>query len=325
MNTKELDRKHFHGWLTLAMAGVVMLVIMGIIFTFQLFLPILCKEFGWSRAMVGGAGSLGTVLMGLAAPLSGLITTKKGAKTAIVVGNIMVAIGLSLLIFQSQPWHLYLGFSLLAGAGGGIGSMLPTTTLANNWFVRKRSLALSIITSSGNIGGFVILPLVTAIVAKVGWKAGYLALAGIVVVFNVVIPGLLIKNRPEDVGQVPDGVVNTEIEKDIPEKPGNGLYNTPVDFTLGEAIKTRALWIIIIVDVSVLFIMSMVITHQMAYLETLGITGMVAASAAGLMGGIGVVGALGIGFFGTSNKHVAVDRWLYGFDKRRHGPAHDCR
>ncbi|MFH0727669.1 MAG: MFS transporter [Pseudomonadota bacterium] len=118
-----------------------MMVTVGILFSFQLFLPILCKEFGWSRGMVGGAGSITMIVSGLVAPLSGLLTAKHGVKRAIVTGNILGILGLVLLSIQSRAWHLYAGFGILFGAGAGIGGMLPVTTLATNWFIKKRSLA----------------------------------------------------------------------------------------------------------------------------------------------------------------------------------------
>jgi len=306
MNSIQTCEKRFHGWSTLSMAGMVMFVSMGVAYTFQLFLPILCKEFGWSRAMVGGAASVSMIFMGLAAPLSGIITNRHGAKAAIIGGNILAVLGLLLLYFQNQPWQLYVGYGVLFGAGaGGIGTYVPTNTLANNWFIRKRSLALGIVTSSPSLGSFMLLPIATVLVNAFGWRACYLALAGIVVVFSIVLPGIIIKNKPEDVGEFPDGLLSIGIENEDPEaKAEQELHTTPIDFTLVEAMKTRALWLLITANVFILFINGMIMTHQIAYLESIGITGMVAATAAGLMNGVTIVGALGIGFLG-----IRINMW----------------
>jgi MFS family permease len=289
----------FYGWMTLSAAGLMMFVSMGSMMSFQYFLPILCREFGWSRALVGGVGSVGMVLMGLAAPLAGIIVAKYGARRAILVGNIILVLGLLVQCLQTRPWHLFLGGGLLVGLGAGVGQFIPATTLANNWFVRKRSMALSIITSSASIGGFVLMPATAAVGGALGWRPAYAFQAALVAAFGVVLAGLLIKNKPEDMGQVPDGgTVLSSAEQEHSAKALRKLYTTPVDFTVKEAIRTRAFWMLVLINVASMFGMSMVMMHQIAFLETIGITGVMAATAAGLFAGIGVVGALGVGFLG---------------------------
>jgi len=280
------------------MAGVVMFVVMGFMYSFQAFVPILCDEFGWTMGMVGGAASVAYALMGLMAPVAGILTAKYGAKRAIILGNFLVALGFLLLFFQTQPWHLYVGYGVLVGIGLSIGGTIPSTTLANNWFVRKRSMAMSIVMSSQSIGGFVLLPLTTAVIGILGWQWAFFVLSAMVIVFAVVLPGLIVRNKPEDMAQVPDGVAGSKPEEEGSAKPSWEPYTTPVDFTLGEALRTRALWMLVLIVVTVGFTQNMLMVHQIAFLETIGITGMMAATGAGLLSGFGVLGSLGIGVLG---------------------------
>jgi len=298
MDSTDSEIRRFYGWITMSMAGLVIFVSNGIWYSFQAFLPVLCDEFSWTRGMVGGAFSVSYALLGLLAPVSGILTAKYGANRTIIVGNLFLALGFLFLFFQTQPWHLYLGFGVLVGIGMGIGGLVPASTLANNWFVRKRSMAMSIVMSSRSVGGFVLLPITTAVLGVLGWRLAFLVLSAIAILFAVVVPGLIVRNKPEDLGQVPDGVAASKPEEEDAAKPPREPYTTPVEFTLGEAIRTRALWMLILIVVTVSFTESMLFGHQIAFLETIGITGMVAATAAGLFSGLGVLGALVIGVLG---------------------------
>ena len=299
MDSNVSGSKRFYGWISLAMAGLVMFLFMGIFFlSFGIFLPILCKEFGWSRGAVSGAFAVAMVIAGILGPFAGMFIAKYGPRRAIILGNILLALGFLLLAFQKELWHLYAGFGVLAGIGYSFGGFLPAVTIANNWFVRKRSMAMSIVYSSGGIGGLVLAPAIMAIIGSLGWRSAYLFLFAIVVVFMVIVPGIFIRNKPEDLGQVPDGVVALEPAEAESSAPRRKLYTTPVDFTLGEAVRTRALWLLIFTSVVFMFTMNMLATHQIAFLETIGVVGMVAATAVGIFSGMQVVGAVAFGVSG---------------------------
>jgi MFS family permease len=272
---------------------------MGIFFiSFGIFLPILCKEFGWSRGAVSGAFAVAMVIAGILGPFAGIFIAKYGPRRSIIIGNILFALGFLVLAFQKELWHLYAGFGVIAGLGYSFGGFLPAVTIANNWFLRKRSMAMSMVYSAGGIGGLVLAPAVMAIIGSVGWRSAYLILSAIVVVFMVVIPGIFIRNKPEDLGQVPDGAVALETAKARSSAPLRKVHTTPVDFTLGEAVRTRALWLVIFTSVVFMFTMNMIATHQIAFLETIGVVGMVAATAMGIFSGIQVVGAVAFGVSG---------------------------
>jgi len=299
MDSNVSESKRFYGWISLAMAGLVMFLFMGIFFiSFGIFLPVLCKEFGWSRGAVSGAFAVAMVIAGILGPFAGMFIAKYGPRRSIIMGNILFALGFVVLAFQKELWHLYAGFGLIAGLGYSFGGFLPAVTIANNWFLRKRSLAMSIVMASGGIGGLVLAPAITAIVGSVGWRFAYVILSAIVAVFMVVVPGIFIRNKPEDLGQVPDGVAILEPAEAESGAPCRKVYTTPVDFTLREAIRTRALWLVIFTGVVFMFTMNMIATHQIAFLETIGIVGMVAATAMGLFSGIQVVGAVAFGISG---------------------------
>jgi len=294
-----LGKKGFYGWITLSGAALVYFLMCGVLmYPFGVFLPFICEEFGWGRGAVSGAYTMMMVSMGLFGPFAGIFIAKYGSRSAIVFGNLMSVSGLLLLAFHTRLWQFYVGYGVLIGLGVGLGGFIATTTLANNWFDKRRSLALSIVIASGGIGGLLLVPGIMAVINSVGWRSTYVVIFAIALLCMIILPGLIIMNKPEDLGQIRDGAAVPDPEKTVSAEPTRRLYITPVDFTLSEAIRTLSLWLILSAETLQLFAMSMLVTHQVAFLVDMGITAGMAATALGLLPGTSTIGRLGIGFLG---------------------------
>ena len=234
-------KKGFYGWITLSAAALVYFLMCGVLlYPFGVFLPFICEEFAWGRGSVSGAYTMMMLSGGLIAPFAGIFITKYGPRAAIVLGNLLAASGLILLAFHTRLWQLYIGYGALIGIGIGFGGFISTTTIANNWFNKKRSLALSVVITCGGLGGLLLVPGIMVIINRVGWRGGYGVICAVTLAFMVIIPGFVIRNKPEDLGQVVDGEVDSEQENsDSTPSAASRLYTTPVDFTL--SIRTPAI------------------------------------------------------------------------------------
>ncbi|MBU4470049.1 MAG: MFS transporter [Desulfobacteraceae bacterium] len=289
----------FYGWITLSAAALVYFLMCGVLlYSFGVFLPFICQEFDWGRGAVSGAYTAMMLSGGLVGPFAGIFITKYGPRSAIVLGNLLAASGLILLAFHTRMWQLYVSYGVLIGIGIGFGGFIATTTIANNWFNRNKSLALSIVITCGGLGGLFLIPGIMAIIQRVGWRGGYGVMFSVTLVFMVIIPGLVIRNKPEDLGQVRDGLMNPELENSSSAPSTSRLYSTPVDFSLRQAIRTPSLWLILIAVTIQLFAMSMLATHQVAFLVDMGISASVAATALGLLPGTSTIGRLAVGLLG---------------------------
>jgi MFS family permease len=186
----------------------------------------------------------------------------------------------------------------MAGLGIAFGEFIPTTTVVNNWFIRRRSLAMGLLFASGGLGGFALPPLISFLISSVGWRWAWVYLAGIHLLLTVVLGGILIRSKPEDMGQVPDGT--TEISRQTEEgmaTPGR-IYQTAVDWKVGDALRTPALWLMMVVFSAAFFTLNMLTTHQVAYLQDLHYSSMMSATALGLMIGMSIIGRLVCGALG---------------------------
>jgi MFS family permease len=305
----------FYGWVNLVVMFFFNIAFMMVMLSFALFLPSWVQEFSWSRGDMSLAQAAGLVLSGLTAPIVGIYIMKKGVKTAIILGNIISFAGLVLVSFQQHIWQLFVGYGVLIGLGMSIGGMQASMTVINNWFIIKRPVALSISMTSMGFGAVVFNPVLMRLIASIGWRNTYLVIAAAVLLFCVILPALLLVNKPEDLGQVPDGPVSLKAQKaESTHSVPKNLYKTPVDFTAKEALLTRTMWLLIGYVVVQFTAMQMMLAHQVTFLIDIGFSGTSAAFAGGFFGFMMGISQLGIGFLGLKFKmhSLAVASIFFG-------------
>jgi MFS family permease len=289
----------FYGWVNLVVMFFFNIAFMTMMLSFALFLPSWVEEFAWSRGDMSLAQAVGLILSGLTAPLVGIYIMKKGVKTAIILGNILSVAGLVLVSYQQHIWQLFVGYGVLIGLGMSIGGMLASMTVINNWFIVKRPVALSISMTAMGFGGVVFNPLLMRLIESMGWRNTYLVIAAASLLFCVILPAMLVVNKPEDLGQVPDGPASIKGSKAESTQPAQtNLYKTPVDFTAKEALLTRTMWLLIGYVIVQFTVMQMMLTHQVTFLIDIGFSRTSAAFAGGFFGFMMGVSQLGIGFLG---------------------------
>lgn len=299
MALKVLEKDGFYGYVNLGVLFIFNIASTLSMTTFMMFLPFWVDEFSWDRGALSGAQSVAMIITGLTAPVVGVLIMKFGAKKNIIIGNILAIAGILSLSFMSDMWQLYVGFGIFVGIGFSLGGMLSMMTILNNWFVVKRTMALSIALASAGLGGIVIMPLLMHLITTMGWRFTYRIIAATIFICCVAIPGIFLKNKPADLGQVPDGPASENTR--APEQGGatsSKHYKTPVDFTVKEALKTPAFWLIVGYAAFMLLGLQVLMIHQVAFLLDIGITPGMAAMAGGLMSAVMTVSQVGVGFLG---------------------------
>ena len=296
------EGRGFYGWIALAGAMLVYFTTSGTFFySYGVFLPEMCNEYGWSRALVGGGLSVALLAFGLPSPLIGASIARFGLRANIVLGNLLVVIGLAGMSITTEVWQIYLFYGVLVGLGSGFGLYLTCTTLVNNWFIKKRSLGMGLVISAGGLGGFTFPPLVTWLISNIGLQMAWLVLALIQLVCTVLIGGLiLVRNRPEDIGQAPDGISNAHANE-IEEEKGrtSRVYQSPLDWQVRQAIRKPTTWLIATLCAANFLALSTVTAHQVAYLKDIGFSPIVASIVLGVIPGMSILGRLGFGLLGV--------------------------
>ena len=248
--------------------------------TLSIFIVPMAGEFGWSRTGISGAVSLGALLGALSAPFIGPLFDRHGSRALLIAS----ALAMSACCVALAGTRGLLWFYVAFGVSRMIFSTpfdLGTSSVAAKWFVRRRALAMSLLTTSIGIG-LAILPLAAALtIAAGGWRIGWLALAAIVAVFGVVPQWLLLVRAPEDVGLRPDGDGSVPRAAAGADDAGAAHATGEIAFTRAQALRTPALWLVMAYTLIVFSIQAGVSLHWAPHLVERGISPTITATIVG--------------------------------------------
>jgi MFS family permease len=275
----------FYGWWLAVIGAVIMTIATVPLFqALAIWNAVLAGNFGWTPTQLSWAFALTRVEGSVMGPIAGWGVDKLGPRKMVFIGMLIVGAGFILLGLTKNIWMFYAAFIVLS-LGSGLGSWLPANTALNNWFRARRSTAMSIPMVGFGLGGIFIVPLMAwgmgwdaqnrmPIPGRLGWDAqnrmpipgrlGWEMTAIVVAIVALVsaLPlALLIRNRPEDYGQHPDGIA-PDSEADTTSRGTVYGGNIVPDYEWREAVRTRAFWCITMGHAS----SSIIIISVMSYL-----------------------------------------------------------
>ena len=180
-------------------------------------------------------------------PVFGPIVDRKHGAVILMVGGGVVLGGTLMLTSQvTQLWQFYLLIGVAYGVSiTAIGPQIVTPTVIAKWFIRMRGRAIAIMDSGKNAGAVVFVPLTAFIIVNFGWRDAWFVLGIVMFILVVPLSALLVRRTPEDVQLVPDGVESHD-RAAIPKPAARPDLATEHDWTLREAARTPALWLIIV-------------------------------------------------------------------------------
>lgn len=292
----ESENKKFYGWTIVISLWIIYFLNVGFpMYGGQTVNTFMADEMGFNRTILGLAFSLFNLFQGLPGPLIGYTIKKKGTRFCMAVGSALILASALLMgyVVKTQ-WMFLLTFGIIAGVGVGFGTVVPVQTTVAQWFDRKRSRALAITLTASGFGGFIAAPLLTKVLNSTGkWNNCWLVVAG-AAALALFIDIVLIRNKPADIGQVPDGKLQ---EKESSETASGGkskyiAYSTKDDWTVKEAIKNPKCWMVLLGALAIYVPYMMMISHGIACLGDHGIPAATAAFSMSLITVTSIVGRL---------------------------------
>jgi len=264
----------FYGWLMLPVAMVAQVATSpGQTFGISVFTSSFRESLGLSHSQLTGAYLLGTLLASLPVPMIGGLMDRFGMRRMILV--VVTLLGMACL-FTSQISgliSLFFAFLLLRMIGQGVLTLLAANTLAM-WFHDRLGTVLGM-TSMAMAGAIAIVPpLLLHLIDSYGWRATY-AIMG-VAVWVIVLPIVVVfyRNRPEDVGQVPDGRGPKRRGRNAASTAG---ITTGSDFDLEAAIRTRSYWILLANNAVWGLVATAIVFHIVSICDQVGLSRSTAA------------------------------------------------
>ena len=278
--------------------------------TLSVFVVPMSQEFGWSMTEFSGAVSLGGVFGALISPKVGVLVDRGGVRKVLIIGTLLISVSLLALSQTSSLIWFYIAFCLGRMIFAGPFEIAITSAVAN-WFIELRGRAMSFAALAHSIG-LTVLPLVAFFaISQWDWRAGWIAIAIIVLLVGVVPNIFFMIQRPEDVGLSPYAK-SVEASGILGETQGKAV-NPETSFTRGEASRTRAFWMLIAFSLFIYPVQAGVSLHQAPHLIDRGISLGFAATAVSVFSFSAAIGGLIFGqleaLFGV-RRSLAAGAWL---------------
>ncbi len=283
--------RFFYGWRVVAVACLQGMFGNGAISTgFPRFFEPIRGDLGISYAAMSLVFSLARAEGGLGAPLVGWLVDKFGSRPMILFGGLTAGIGLMLLAFAQEYWQLVLLFVGVVSVGktAGLGQTLMATV--NQWFVRRKALALSTLMTSFAGGGAIVVPLLHWGITSMGWRPTVFII-GLFIALLTLPVAWVIRSRPEDIGLLPDGDRPGAAAAARPASRPGGGHHAPTrpgepprhDFTVRQALRTSAFWFLLAGVITRVSATNSIIIHLFPLLTWKGVDEQTATVAASVM------------------------------------------
>jgi sugar phosphate permease len=283
----------FYGWVILGCLCCAGFSRQGpAVATLSIFVEPLTREFGWSRAALSGAVSLGGVLAALTSPSIGPLVDRYGSRAALSLAVLVTAAAMMLLSLTQSLLVFYLLFCIARMVWAGPFE-LAIYGAVNNWFVARRAFATSIVTVAQAVG-LVAMPLIAQLAMQhSGWRFGWLAIGLLTLMVGFLPVWLFMVRRPEDLGLVPDRQATVDIAAGRPQLEER-------NFSRREAVGTAAFWLLLLYTVLVYPVQAGVSLHQAANLIERGVAPTIAAAIVSTFSLMSAVASLACGFLPRS-------------------------
>lgn len=277
----------YYGWIVVAVTSLTLIVSSGIRSAPGVMLHPIHTDFGWSRAAVAFAASLGLLLFGLAGPFAGRLMDRFGPRRVMLAGMAIAGAASVAAAGMTTLWQLNVLWGVFSGIGTGMAAAVLGATVASRWFVARRGLVLGMFGAATSAGQLLFVPLLMWLVVAAGWRAGSVVL-GVVALLTLIPILLLMRNEPGDLGLEPLGGTPP-----VPASPLSASHGS----VMARALRTPEFWLL----AGSFFVCGatsngLIGTHLIPHSIDHGIPEVTAAGALALMGAMNFAGTLGSGW-----------------------------
>lgn len=213
--------------------------------------------------------ALGTAVSAVMVAIVGRLVDRHGPRRMLVAVAGALGVACFGMSFAGGPLTLLLGFAALRALGQG---SLPVTgtILAAQWFIRHRGRAMSLLGLGFAASNALLPPLARALTDAFGWRTAYMVLG--IMVWVLIIPAalLIVRDRPEDMGLLPDGAVAPQNEQ-APRTAGSQKIRHKV-------FSSSMFWALALPLTAAPFVATALVFHQVSILAERGLGAGVAAA-----------------------------------------------
>lgn len=289
----------FYGWKLLAAFWVILFINLAFpAYGSSVINAYMVNDLALDRRTLGLMVSVYMLMTGLPAPLVALFVNRYGVRATLVLGSAILMLGaVSMATFVDTGAEAVAVFGFIVGFGVMSGGALAAQTGTAFWFVRRRALAISIILSAGGIGGFVAARTMNSVISAFdgNWRAGWWLIAGMAL-FAALVAALFVREKPEDLNQLPDG--RSADERLGTRRRAARVHITDEQWTFAEVLRSPTLWLLLLSSLGMSGGFTQVMAHAVVHLQDLGNSAEVAAGTFSVLVASTLLGKLMLGVFG---------------------------
>ena len=246
------------------------------VFTFAVFFQPLAQTFGWSKSAIAFGATIISIMIMLVTPLQGFLISRFSPRRMILSSIPCFAAGLASMYFLTPNiWHFYLAWIVIPILGIGVWP-ISYLKIIGEWFDRRLGFAYGVANSGIGVGAALLPWLVGYITAAYGWREAYLGL-GVLALLVWPVAFFMVGERAATF-------------------PARARTDTAADATLGDALRSRAFWIIIAAFALLGVLSATVLVHQIKILIDAGMSRQAATSFQSVLGIALIVARLGAGW-----------------------------
>ncbi len=264
------------GWVIVGSVAATNFIVMGpSIGTIGIFFTPLIRQFGWSREQVSVMATAFLIAMGVVNPFVGWLLDRIAARVPMSIGAALAGAAFLLASRMNSLAALVFCYAL-AGVGVGASTILPGTIVADNWFSEQRALAIGITIAGAGLGGCVLPPLVSHLIATHGWRATMVCIG--VPMFVAALPLILL-------------IIRTRPQGETAEEKNTALSG----LQLGPALRSTPFWMLVGMHLGFTIAFTGAYFHMVPFLIGVGYTAQSAAYIFGATAAVSLPGYLLLG------------------------------
>ncbi len=184
-------------------------------------------DFGWTRSQFFLAQSPLSAVYAISSFAVGSLVGRFGPRRILVISVLMLAAVFALYSRMSVWWHLSVLVVVMGIALTGLGDITVGQLVVQN-VRRGRGLALGIVFTGSNLGGYLLIPRAVALADSESWRVAFSQMSLFALLFMLPVAIGLMCTR----------------EREVEAIDGNGDGGSNRDLNLSQAIRTRSFWLL---------------------------------------------------------------------------------
>jgi len=175
---------------------------------FSVYSPFIMEARNFTKTQMSVIISVRSLLQMCAIFLTGKYYKKLKLRSGMLLAGFLCVIGY-VLYGLAVTFPSYLLGSAFVGLGYGLGAMVPISMVLEQWFVRDRTLAVSLVSAASGLASIGIPSVITALIQRFSMQSAFFIEAGFMSLL-VLLSYLIIRNNP---GEMSIGAFGEKEEK----------------------------------------------------------------------------------------------------------------